>query len=222
MSDEQLRTPRGIFKWPRLRTPDTKYKDEGEYSVKLVLSAEAAAPLIKKLQPFHDDAVARGKEEWDKLPVKSRKKNPFKVNDLYAEVYDEETEEPTGDVEFNFKTRASGVSKKNNKAWNRKVPIFDAKGKPVPESVDPWGGSEGIIAFTFGSYFTATAGAGLSLRLEAVQVLKLVAGGGGASADSYGFEAQDGGYSAPEVDDEDDYEDSDDDADDNGADDEDF
>ena len=46
-------------------------------------------------------------------------------------------------------------------------------------------------------WFTAMAGAGVSLRLRAVQITKLVEGGSG-NAEGYGFEAVDGGYVAPE------------------------
>jgi hypothetical protein len=43
------------------------------------------------------------------------------------------------------------------------------------------------------------AGAGVSLRLKAVQITKLVEGGAGAGAKGHGFEEIKDGYVAPEI-----------------------
>jgi hypothetical protein len=40
-------TPKGRALWPRLNEPDTKFKEEGEYSVKLILPADKAEPLMQ-------------------------------------------------------------------------------------------------------------------------------------------------------------------------------
>jgi len=47
-------------------------------------------------------------------------------------------------------------------------------------------------------YYTAMAGAGVSLRLKAVQITKLVEGGAGAGAKGHGFDEIKDGYVAPE------------------------
>ncbi len=185
-------SPKGIFKWPRLNEPDTKYKAEGLYSVKLILDGEAAKSLIGKLQPHFDAAVADAKEKYAPLPVKTRKEKEFKVNKYFSPVYDEETEEETGDFEFNFKMTASGVSKKTNKAWSRAPRIFDAKGNVMKNAPSIWGGTIGKIAFEVMPYFNnAQCEGGLSLRLDAAQIIELVSGGG-KSASAYGFGAEDG------------------------------
>lgn len=195
-------TPAGELVYPKLRTPDTKFKPEGEYSAKLRLPEDEANKLIAKLKPLHDAAVEAGKAEYAELKKAVRDKNPFKVSDFYTPEYDDD-EEPTGYFLFNFKMVASGTYKKGPKAgqkWTRKPALFDAKGKPLPKAVEPWGGSTAKVSFEVGSYFTTAAGAGISLRMQAVQVLDLIQGGE-RSAKSYGF-GEEEGYEAPEETDE--------------------
>lgn len=74
--------------------------------------------------------------------------------------------------------------------------LFDSKNKEFPKDEDIWGGSTLRIAFNAIPYYTAMAGAGISLRLKAVQVIELVSGGGGGNGASYGFGEEDG-YVAP-------------------------
>lgn len=184
-------TPAGAFQYPKLFAPDTKYKDAGEYSVKLRLSEEDAGKLIAKLQPYHDEAVEAGEEEYKKLPVKTRKATEFKVSPFCQPVYDEKTEDETGEFEFNFKMTASGVSKRTGKPWKRKPAVFDAKGKPILKDPEMWSGTIGKVNFEVLPYFTTIAGAGISLRLNAVQVIELRTGQA-KTADAYGFGQEDG------------------------------
>lgn len=203
-------TCRGVFKYPRLGEPDTKFKAEGEYSVKFITTRADMGALLDKLEVMHADAVKRGKAAYAALPVATRKKldqkGGFTANPLFNVVYDE-AEEETGEIEFNFKLAASGTYKSGPKAgetWTRKPAIFDAGTKPM-KGDKIWGGSEGKVSFEVGidkdgspGYFIpGTGAAGLSLRLQAVQVLDLVSGGQ-RNAGSFGFGAEDGYSSADE------------------------
>ena len=47
-------TPKGIAVWPKLNAPDYKFNVDGEYSVKLKLSAEESQGLIKQLEDERD------------------------------------------------------------------------------------------------------------------------------------------------------------------------
>lgn len=186
-------TPAGAAVYPHINRPDTKFKAEGEFHTKLRIPADKAKDLVRLI-----DARM---EEAKKLPelVKARKNNPKKPipeNTPYSMVVDEETGEETGDVEFTFKSKASGVSKKTGKEWSRKVKLFDAKKKPVTEDV--WGGSTIKVAFVPSVYFiNAKVGYGVKLNLEAVQVIDLVTGSGG-TADQYGF-GEEEGYESAEI-----------------------
>jgi hypothetical protein len=191
---ETLVSPRGILKYPRLNEPDTKFKAEGEYSTKLVLTADEAAPLIEKLKTLHAAAVKEGKKAWSELKPPVQKKNPFKEVDFYSDDLDADGNE-TGNVVFNFKLPATGKDKATNKTWTNKPALFDGKGTKLPQSVSVWGGSEGRISFEVMPFFVAAVGAGISLRLKAVKIAKLVQGGErGAEGYGFGDDGDDDGY----------------------------
>lgn len=199
-----LNSPRGVFKFPKVTKPDFGTKDypkpDGEYNIRLILQHDAPATksFIAKLEPMHAAAVEEGKAAAAALKVESRKKlektngkDLVSVNDLYTVLYDQETEEPTGEIEFKFKMKAGGERKDGTK-WSQKPGVFDAHLKKLPKGVDVWGGSEGKISFYPDPYFIPGTGAvGLGLKLSAVQVLELVSAGERSGA-SYGFSEEDG------------------------------
>lgn len=204
-------TPKGTFKFPKLDKPDFGTKEypkpDGEFSVKLVLKAGSpeANELIKKLQPLHDEAVSAGKAAFKELKVDQRKKlGDVKVNELFTTVYDQETEEPTGEIEFKFARKASGTFKKGPKdgeKWHAKVDLYDAKGLPMRKAPAIWGGTVGKVSFEASAYFIpGTGAAGLKLGLLGAQIIELVSGGQ-RSASSHGFGEEDG-YSYEEGTDE--------------------
>lgn len=210
----------GIFEWPHLTEPsygtEKHPKPDGEYSVNLIGHKDdpKVKAMIAFLKPMHDAAVEAAKEKFKALKVESRKalqkkngKSGIQVNELYKEVYDEETEEPTGEIKFKFTMRASGVRKKGPKAgtrWHRRPDIFDAQStKPMKNVPDIWGGTRGRVAYEVGvdqdgtpGYFIPGTGAvGLKLELQAVRILELVSKGQ-RTANEYGFEEEEeeGGY----------------------------
>jgi ssDNA-binding protein len=181
-------SPAGIAQYPRLTKPDTKFKADGEYKVTLVLPGAEAQPLIELI----DNAMGESL-------VKARKENPAKAKTIkaatdkpYKAVTDDEGNE-TGEYKFNFKMAAKVTSKKNGSTWEQKPALFDAKLKPL---VDPkiGGGSTVKVKFEMYQFYTALVGAGVSLRLLAVQVLDLVEY---SKSGSEGFEAGEG-YEAEE------------------------
>lgn len=206
MADErkspEFTSPRGVFTSPKLSEPDfgnEKFpKPDGEYSVTVVYRADdpAVEAFIAKLKPCHDAAIKAAEEAFKKLDVGQRKKlKAVTVNDLFKTVYDNETEEPTGEIEFKFSMPASGVVKqgpRKGKKWSAKPDIFDAKGRPMLKVPAIWGGTEGKVAFEASDYFIPGSGlAGLKLRLNGAQIIELVSQGS-RTASSYGFGEEDG------------------------------
>lgn len=175
-------TPAGIAQYPKLNAPDTKFVAEGVYTTKLELSGEAAQELSAFLDTKYQEAIAEAKKNNPGKKVKEADA-PYSWND-------------SGTLTVNFKMKASGVTK-DGKAWNRKPALFDAKGKPLDVGTNVGGGSTIIVNYTPSPFYTAMIGAGLSMRLEAVQVIDLKEGGG-QSADKFGFTEQDG-FSAEET-----------------------
>lgn len=185
-------SPKGVFKYPHLTSVDygTKEfpKEDGEFNVKLVLDADTAEQFRADLQELLDAADELGKEADKKRKPANRKKAPYTLAEIGNPVYDENDEE-TGEIEINFKTKASGKSKKTGKKWTKTMAIYAASGKIVKNPPAIWGGTVGKLDFTAATYFVAATGqAGVAFYLNGVQVLELVS----ASAGSSNFGAEDG------------------------------
>lgn len=173
-------SPRGIAVYPWLNKPDTKFNEAGEYRVRLKLEpGQEADDFIEKLEAIHAQSVETAKKE---NPGKK-----IKVADLPI------TEDETGAKLVTFKLKASGL-RKDGTPFTQKPALFDSKLNPLPEGVVVGGGSTLQISAEAAPFYTAIVGAGITLRLKAVKVSKLVEFGSGAAAS--GFEADDDGYVA--------------------------
>ena len=164
----EFTTPKGIAQYPWLSKPDTKFSEEGDYKVNLILPKAEAIPLLKQINEVFAENV-------DKETKKAKGKDIKKASPPYFEELDD-AGQPTGNVILKFKSKAA-----------YKPAIFDAKGIPMIDS-NIWGGSELKINGSVAPYYTALIGAGVALRLRAVQVIQY-AEGGSSSADGFGFEA---------------------------------
>lgn len=179
-------TPAGKAVWPRLNSPDTKFDEDGVYKTDLVLSAEESEDLREAIDQIAED----GWKEAISKESKPAKKNALKKFNYHAPYFaeeDDQTGEETGNYVFRFKTKA-----KNKDGSTKKLPLVDAKKKPLGEIVGS--GSTIKIAFAPNPYQMPTSKQyGCTLYLNAVQVLDLVgAGGGGVSAfdEEEGFESE--------------------------------
>lgn len=171
-------TPAGIAQYPYLTKPDTKFNPDGEYRLKLEIPGAAAQDIVTFLDEQHEASIAKAKKE-----------NPGKKIKEGSASY--EVDDDSGKVTVSFKLKAK-VTPKNGEPFEQRPAIFDAKGKPIQGEAKIGGGSKVKVAYELVPYYTAIAGAGVSLRLKAVQVIDLVEFSGGASADSYGFGEEDG------------------------------
>jgi len=163
-------TPVGVAQYPWLSKPDTKFSEAGDYKVNLVLTKEKALPILKQI---NDVFLANLEEETKKAKGKEVKK----ANPPFAEELDEEGK-ATGNIILRFKSKAE-----------YKPSLFDSKANSI-EDVNVWSGSEIKVNGSIAPYYTSLIGAGVSLRLRAVQIINLVEGG--RSASGYGFEEQEG------------------------------
>lgn len=186
-------SPKGIFVYPRLTgEPDTKFNSNGVYSVKLRLSAEVGQPLVDQI-----DAAIEAKYQEVKAAVAAGKIT-FKKKGEQVNKADEPyfVDDETGDIIFNFKMNASG-KRQDGTEFTQTPALKDAKLKPLPAKICIGGGTEGKVAFTIDPFFKSNkVGVGVSLRLRAAQIIKLV-----EPSFNYGFEAEDG-YEANDSDDE--------------------
>lgn len=191
-------TPRGVAVFPKLNEPDTKFKTEGEYTVKLRLKEEQFDPkLLAALEAVRDAQVAETKADLTEKKQGAKLKS-LKVRPVLTAETDKETGEETGFVLINCKMRASGISKKTGKPWSRKPDIFDSKGVLLKKVPAIWGGSELKVSVDARPYYTPSANeVGLSFALEGVQILKLVSGQE-RDASAYGFKAEEDGFDSAE------------------------
>lgn len=200
-----LLTPRGTAVFPALTVPDTKYKPEGEYSVKLSLdpNEETVAAMVSEMEKRRDELFEAFKaEELEKAgdakrKLKAKELDKWDVAPVFADELDKDGEE-TGRITINFKMKASGVTKAGKK-WSQKPTIFDAKGKKMDNPPDIYGGSTLRVSFeTIGGPVQSAKTFYLSNRMLAVKLLALVARGG-YSADSLGMGEEEDGYEADEA-----------------------
>lgn len=198
---ERFVTPKATAIFCMINTPSTKFKADGEYSIKLAMTPEEAQPLIEKLTPIWKAAVAKQTEA-----LKPALKKTLTVVEPWAKELDQDTGEETGRLCFNFKMSAKVKSKKTGDIIELRPSIFDAKGNPIkPGSVIVGSGSKVRVSFTTRGYYMASGNkAGLTLDLQAVQIIDLVEWTGQASAGEYGFGEEDG-FTTEEIVDEGDF-----------------
>jgi len=184
-------SPVGVSQYAWLTTPDTRFDETGHYKTNLILKAKDAQPLVTQINAEIKKSLTLAKE---KAKGKSIKQAPSPFED---ELIDGK---PSGNVIFKFKTKAKIITKDGKVIPNR-VALFDSTGKPMIDA-NVWSGSEMKVSAELIPYYTAMAGAGVSMRLRAVQITKLVEGGS-SNAKGYGFGDVKDGYEQPEVKEED-------------------
>lgn len=180
MAEKGIRivSPAGIAAYPKLSKPDFKYNKDGEFNIKVRFPAGPETDaFIAKLQAAYDDNVAKRKAEKGVKVIKEAPKN------WVAEI-DKETGTPTGFTVINFKQTAK-ITSKAGEVFNKTVDVFDRSKNPI-DKASVGSGSTVKVATEVYPFFNGGLGAGLSLRLLAVQVLELVKYGERDAA-SYGF-----------------------------------
>jgi len=170
-------SPKGLASYPFLNSPSTKFKEDGEYSVKVIVESSEAQEFIAKLKAVFKDAY---REQCSLL-----KKDKLKMHDYPW------SEQEDGTVSFKFAAKAK-IRTREGQVYDKKVALFDTKGNPVTDLI----GSNSMIkvAFDVAPWYVPSMGMGLSLRMKAVQVVELVAPSRNVSANSFGFTEEEEGY----------------------------
>lgn len=177
----RLTTPACKFQYPKLIEPETKFNPEGAYKITCLIDPRDADPIATAL----DELLERHKESL-KAQAPAQK---FKLADL---PWSYEDVDGTPYFIVKAKMKAKGIDR-DGRAWTSAPALFDAKGKPVKDRESlrgMWSGTVGKASFEACPFYQAAIGAGITLRLKAVQVISLVESSG--SADSFGFGEEDG------------------------------
>ena len=147
--------------YPHLNRPDVRFNDYGEYKVTLKVGKQDAQSMVKLIDQAIEENLATAEKEAKGKTIKPAPK-PYKIE---------------GDnVFFKYKMRASGTNKKTNEKFSQRPALFDAKKNPIPASQSIWGGSLMKVAYQLIPYNSPAIGAGVSARLKAAQIIKLVEG----------------------------------------------
>lgn len=175
-------TPKGKAFYPNLRTPNVYEGEDLGYDCKLILPPEEEKKMAEFLHKELAKAAAAPEFAGKNLDA----------TDSFIGI----GSTPEGETFFKFKTKSTYKTKSGD-VMNRVIPIFDAKGKPLPKNIDVGHGSVVRVNYSICPFWKSRKIKGLTLILNAVQVLELVERGK-AGFGSFGFQAEENGYSAPD------------------------
>jgi hypothetical protein len=166
----------GTALWAKVFEPDTKFNPLGDYSINLQMPEADAAQMCEKLEGLVQEEFAKAIKE--KPPLK----NSLSTQDVMSPVYDRDTGDATGNVEFKFKLKAK-VQRRDGGYYEQAPAVLDSKKTPMSNKTLIGNGSRVKVAFEPYPYvMLSTKKVGVSLRLKAVQVLDLVEYGNSATS----------------------------------------
>jgi hypothetical protein len=187
-----ITTPRGIVKFPHIDVPDsafTKAGEDGKYKLTLVLEADdpQVIAFLDKLEVIGQEMAESEIAKLDKSKRKGyayrslvREESPRRKNpdtDKWEEIDEDEPSLRTLILSSKFQPK-----------------LYDAKRQPIAGGVKIQTGDTVRVSVSPTPYLMAASkSAGVTLRLEAIQLIsKGASGGGGDYANE--FEDEDDGY----------------------------
>ena len=170
-----MTTPKGIALYPHLHKPDTKFVAEGVFQLSLRLPKDEGLELHNRLQGIldkHLDLITKqtGKTPSQLVPLPVKENTDSEGNEV---------------LDFKFKLKPT-LRTRQGEVIEQRPQVFDAGLKPMV-GVEVGNGSLVKVSFVAAPY-QAPIGAGLSLRLNAVQVIDLVQYNGGGADDGFAVE----------------------------------
>lgn len=195
--------------YPALNRPDTGFHSLGTFKCDVRIPTDEAKELISAINERYKAHIG-----------KAHPRNPRRTDKEAVWYYEEDEEGELLKDNVVIKIRVKNLMNKEGEIWDRRPHIFDAEGTIIPmvnkkgkllkTAPRIGGGSTVDVAFEIEEWVGKTekgkAIKGMRLCLKAVQLLKLIEFGDGASAsaDSYGFTKHEG-YKAPSHTEDEDY-----------------
>ena len=176
-----ITTPKGTARYCYLTKPSKgEYDGEyGTYRTELLLSESDWTTLKNAIKPDYEEAykaecVKQGKGELKQA------NSPFGIDD---------------EGNHYVKTKLKGGGKrKDGSEYFLSVGRFDAQGNPVKDEVIIGGGSKIKLGLKVQFWYVGAHGFGMRLEPQAVQILELAEVGTSEKASSFGFTAEESGY----------------------------
>ena len=178
-------SPIGTAKFPYLVKPDTKFDERGTYKVDLIITPKEAA-VIKSVATKL--ATSFKKDDVESNPAR-------KKWGLHLPLLDDTNQdgEDTGQKVARFKQAAS-IRTRDGRDISKSILLFDSQGNRLTD-INPYSGTKMSVAYTMSAYANPTGKTyGVTFRLVAAQIIELVEGGTGMSAESLGFTNQTDGF----------------------------
>jgi hypothetical protein len=167
-------TPKGkLVGFVAIQTPSTKFDSDGVYSCDVAFEGDAAKQMKKTIDSLMKESLAETKGKRSANP-------PYRIEGKKLVV--------------KFKQKAR-IKTRRGDVWEKEVAVYDSKAKRVEEDLQIGEGTEVII--NYGTYFwnVSSQGAGVTLQLEAVQIIDLVKRTAGSASNPFievdGFTAAD-------------------------------
>ncbi len=155
-------------------------KDTGKYTVMLKLKEADKADLMEKINA-----------EWTKFKASDEMKGKKTTADWSNGI-----KEYQGEEYFKFSANAE-IRTKRGEVFQNHIPVFDSVQQNVADRIKEIGNDSQIrVAYELVPFYMSNKIHGISLRMRAIQIHKLVEAGG--SAESFGFEADDEGFALEE------------------------
>ena len=163
-------SPKGEALWAFLTVPDKRWVAEGEYKVNLIMPRDKTSEaFIEKLEAIRDEYFDTLVAELSAAKVKKLSKR-----EVYSDAVDAAGEE-TGNLEFKFSSKASGVSKKTGKDWEFIPRIYDSRPQLSKGNINIGNGSILQVNFTPTAYMlNIDSSVGTKMYLNDIMVHKLV------------------------------------------------
>ena len=171
---------KGTAKYCHLNEPNKRFNAEfGVWSCDLVVSSEQAEVLKQTLRPLYEEELQKAQDA-----------NPGKEIKQAQKPFDEQSD---GTSLVRIKRKGGGRRADGTTYTLSSPALYDSAGKPLPEDVQIWGGSKMNVAFRPNFWYIPALGFGVSLDLEAVQVIELANGGvSNVAAEAFGFTEEEG------------------------------
>jgi hypothetical protein len=166
---------KGNAQWAKVFEPDTRFNEDGEYSIQVIVPEEQAAHVCEQLDSMVNAKHVEAVKDNPKL------KTVLSTRQAYTQDVDE-AGNPTGNLVFKAKMKAL-VKSKDGQSWEQKPMVVDAKRTPMQGTALIGNGSLVNVAAEPVPYvMAATKQVGVTLRLKAVQVINLVEYGGSTAS----------------------------------------
>ncbi len=176
-----ITTVLGTARYPHVNKPNTTFDPDGAYSCDIVVTEGEAKKFTAEMETIRDQAQAM---EEQKTGKKLRVCQAFPVK---------QTDD--GQWIIRSKQKAKGKNSRTGEVYEFNIKLFDAQGSPC--DVEVGGGSKVKMAVKPYTWYSPSLGFGISLQLKALQIMELVTpSASGAGASSFGFTAEEEGFSS--------------------------